>query len=350
MGKIAWLLFTIAGMLSSCVDSDEKFQSGKIVKENDSAETADSKEPPVEAVPPTSISGAWLVCQWLDQPGGQGACTIVDREGKKLQVPGMDVQFWKIVFRDGGSEVKTDFFPQPAESLYHVIFQILPDQVAGDTNLDIVYDQNGVYLVKNLTEFYQVGASPLSNTAGEGIDTPLKDLKVPQDKLASLQAPDRVFYLWPDPAKTVVDANSNGIVVARDFPGIYDPAQYIFNPDAFCGADGKVKSAVDAAWKTKLSDLANESPVRPEIVPGVQTIYLPAFEDCVLPIRTGSNALTAQSSDGSCMFMLVQKRLPPPGFSELQPYLFIFTKRFAGAVGFTAQDVERAANLFACTQ
>jgi hypothetical protein len=351
MRQIIQLLIVLSFL--ACEDGgDIGFQGTKIDKETDSASTNGNTDVDAQAVPPTSISGAWLVCEWIDQSAGRGGCVILDRDGRKLNIDSMTVQYWKIVFRNGGQELQTEFTLQEPASPYHVIFQIMPGQNYQAANIDIVYSQNGSFLTKNLNQVFQQGTNPIIARQGEASYTPLRDLKVPAEKTAGLAEVDRGFFIWPDPEKSAVDAGDNAVAISAEPQGPFDPEPLIFNPAAYCGAGGVIKGQIDSVWKSQLEKSAGSDSgavkVRPEIVKGTQAIFLPAWEECVLPISTGTQSRTAQSADGSCMFMLVQERSPPQGFSQLQPYLIIFTRRFADAVGFSFADVESAANQFPC--
>jgi hypothetical protein len=344
-------LITIVSLFG-CEDQDVGFKGTKVEKESNNGTAELGPDSDTQAVPPASISGAWLVCEWIDKSAGSGGCTVMDRDGRKLKIETMTLQFWKIQFRDGGTELKTSFVLQQPENRYHVLFQILSDQNYTNANLDIVYTQNGQFLTKNLTQVFQQGINSTLSAKGELAYTPLHDLRVPEEKISALSVADRSFYLWPNPENSAVDAGENALALAADLTGNFSAAQFLFNPDAYCGVGGVVKGEIGADWQAHLEDLSTVSfdplQIRKEIVPGKVPIFLPAWDECVRPLRTGTQQRTAQSADGQCMFMLIQARIPAPGFTQLQPYLVILTKRFADAVGFNFSDLEDAANQYPC--
>ncbi len=357
LGKLMFLMKIIAPLLVmtllGCEQSQVGFEGSKVGKEKDSASVAgNGAEAEDQAVPPTSISGAWLVCEWIDQPAGRGGCAIVDRDSRKLKIETMTIRYWKVVFRDGGAELNVEFALQQPTSPYHVIFQIISGQNFIGENLDIRYNLDGRIISRSLNDVFPAGSNPIQTLESSAVTTPLRDLTVPADKIGTLPEADRTFYLWPDPEKSASAPGANARLLAATTEGLFNTQSFAFMADGYCGAGGAVKSAIDGSWQTKLEEIAKGAlekySVRPEIVKGKQSIFLPAWNECILPLRTANFRRTAQSADGSCMFMLIQQRVPPPGFSTAQPYLMIFTKRFADAVGFSAADLEQAAEQYPC--
>jgi len=349
-------LLIFLGAFSACEDAGTGFEGGKIEKEQNISASDGTDEKDAEAVPPEMISGAFLVCQWIDESQGQGSCSLVNESGLKIDRIVTETNWWTIVERDGGTQVNTDFQTQLSSENYHVKFTTPPELIQNKEQLDVIMTYPWGYKNYNMNRFFEPTETATVGREGTSVFTALRDLTIPQKNLAKTDEAHRYFHMWPDPILARADLSQNAYIVSSVGSIKYDNSSLRFDPSAYCSPGGQVKKAIDPEWETNLTDITNAglfgapTGVRSEIKRMDIVINLTSGSHCVVPLKTGNLAKTGVSSDGSCLFMILRDSFSKPEDRfEPQPYLAIFSKKFADAVGFDHNDMEAAAEQFQCT-
>ncbi|MEZ4742748.1 MAG: hypothetical protein R3B45_09915 [Bdellovibrionota bacterium] len=355
----AFFLLFLSFFLSCNGPDNTGFQQGekdkaKVEKERNSASSSGTDEEDADAIPPEMISGAFLVCQWIDESAGQGGCALTDNSGVKIQKIATPVDWWSIAKRDGGEKVNTEFTVQAESNPYHTIFKTPAEVLAAKEQLDVVLTYPWGFKTYSLSNFFQPYEIPKIGKEGIQLTSVLGNLVIPNDKINLVEENHRSFYLWPDPNISRAEKNENASIVA-DSNNLNGQFFSIFNANAFCNGNGDVQPAIDDFWYNDLVRITQTMPyasglnIRREVGKKQGPIDFLAQSYCILPLALQNGRKTSSSSDGKCMFMLIRETYSSSPLVPPQPYLAIFTSKFANAVGFTQQDMETAANEFSCS-